>query len=132
MKKLLAVALLTFVGYASQAASSDYFVDDTKIENVLEASETVALSTANLNFDQNVLKTNAGDNKIVALVLDYFVGWIGIHRLYLGGKPGLIFTYFITCGGIFGIVPLVDFFVIAFGDFDSYIGNDKFIVWAGN
>ncbi|MFK7952278.1 MAG: TM2 domain-containing protein [Ekhidna sp.] len=131
MKKLLAIALLVTAGFASQAATSSYFVDDSKIESVLEASETVVFSTENLSFDQSVLKTNAGDDKIIALVLNYFVGWIGIHRLYLGGKGGLVLTYFITCGGIFGIVPLVDFFVILLGDFDSYIGNDKFIVWAG-
>ena len=132
MKKLLALALLVTAGFATQAATSSYFVDDSKIETVLESSETIVLNTADLQFNQSVLKTNGDNNKVVALLLDWFLGGIAIHRVYLGGKPGLILTYFITCGGIFGIVPLVDFFVMAFGDFDAYIGNDKFIVWAGN
>jgi TM2 domain-containing membrane protein YozV len=132
MKKLLAFSFLVFVGFASQAASSSYFVDDSKVESVFDRSQKIVLSTDALQFDQSVLKTNGDNDKVVALLLDWFLGGIAIHRVYLGGKPGLILTYFITCGGIFGIVPLVDFFVMAFGDFDSYIGNDKFIVWSGN
>lgn len=131
MKKLLAFALLITAGFASQAASSSYFVDDSKIETVLESSETITISTADLQFDQSVLKTNAGDDQIIAVILDFFLGGLAIHRVYLGGRPGLVLIYFFTCGGIFGIVPLVDFFVMLLGDFDAYIGNDKFIVWAG-
>lgn len=131
MKKLLALALLVTAGFASQAATSSYFVDDSKIENVLESSEKVFLNTTDLQFDQSVLQTQGDNNQIVAVVLGIFLGQLAIHRVYLGGKGSLILIYFITCGGIFGIVPLVDWISILINGVDDFVDNDKFIVWAG-
>ncbi len=130
MKKLLAFALFVTAGFASQAATSTYFVDDSKIESVLEASETVSLNSADLQLDQSILKAN-GDDQIVAVVLGFFLGGLAIHRVYLGGRFALVPIYFFTCGGIFGIVPLVDWISILLNGTGDFVGNDKFIVWAG-
>ncbi len=130
MKKFLSVLVLVFVGYMGTAASSDYFVNDAEVEHVLTTSDISDLNTTEFDLSSAMATTSVKAEKslVVALILDWLLGGLAIHRVYLGGKGGLILTYFITCGGIFGIVPLVDFFVMI-GNLDKYIDNDKFIVW---
>ena len=132
MRKLLAVLVLGLFAFAGNAASSDYFVDDNAVEEVLQSSTTVDVNAMNFDF-QNAMKgttsVEAGDNIAVALILNWFLGGLAIHRVYLGGRGTLILIYLVTCGGIFGIVPIVDFFSIAFGGIDDFVDNDKFIAW---
>ena len=68
---------------------------------------------------------------LVALLLDIFVGGLGIHRLYLGTETLTWVGYILTCGGIFGIVPLVDLIVLAvnYDDISPYIDNPRFFMW---
>ncbi|MBC7777339.1 MAG: TM2 domain-containing protein [Phycisphaerae bacterium] len=63
---------------------------------------------------------------IVAILIAFFIGWTGLHRVYLGGRPVLILLYIITLGGIFGLLPLIDFIRLLIGHMDHYEGNDKF------
>jgi uncharacterized membrane protein len=39
--------------------------------------------------------------------------------------------YILTCGGIFGIVPLVDFIVLIINidNISKYVNNPKFFMW---
>jgi hypothetical protein len=41
--------------------------------------------------------------------------------------------YILTCGGIFGIVPFVDWIVLLIGlvedDISKYVNNPKFFMW---
>jgi len=66
-------------------------------------------------------------NSVVAILLAFFLGGLGIHRVYLGGKPILILFYIITFGGIFGILPLIDFIRLIIGHMDHYENNNSFI-----
>ncbi len=68
----------------------------------------------------------SGDDGIVAAIICFFIGWLGIHRVYLGGKGSLILLYFITFGGIFGLLPLIDFIRLLIGDVGHYTNNDDF------
>ena len=69
----------------------------------------------------------AGDhNVIVAVLLAFFLGGLAIHRVYLGGRPLLILLYLITFGGIFGILPLIDFIRLIIGQMEHYEDNDAF------
>lgn len=131
MKKILSVLVLVFVGYMGTAASSDYFVNDAEVEHVLTTSVINDLNTTEFDLQTALATTSVKADKSVAVsaILAWFLGGLAIHRVYLGGKGGLILIYLITCGGIFGIVPLVDFFDIILGNMDRYIDNDKFIVW---
>ncbi|MCB9234496.1 MAG: TM2 domain-containing protein [Bacteroidia bacterium] len=58
-------------------------------------------------------KTTAGDNQLVALLLCFFVGYLGIHRFYLG-YIGLGVLELLT-GGLCGILTLIDFIRIILG-----------------
>lgn len=57
---------------------------------------------------------------IVALLLCFFVGFLGIHRFYVG-KVGTGILQIITFGG-FGIWVLVDLIMIILGKFEDSNG----------
>jgi len=63
---------------------------------------------------------------LVALLLCFFAGYLGIHRFYVG-KIGTGILWLIT-GGLFGAGWLIDLIVIACGRFRDYRGN-RLVVW---
>jgi hypothetical protein len=136
MKKTALLLLLTLLAFAGYSKSSDYYVDDQAVEAKLFSADqvTVDFSELSLASVNGLASIQEEKNAWVAVILDFFLGGIAVHRVYLGGKPILMLTYFITCGGIFGIVPLVDFFVLIINneDITPYVGNDKFFMWGGN
>jgi len=67
-----------------------------------------------------------GDNGIIAIILCLFLGGLAIHRVFLGGAPILILGYLLTFGGIFGILPFIDFLRLIFGGTGHYEGNNSF------
>ena len=58
---------------------------------------------------------------VPALLLCFFVGWMGIHRFYVG-KIGTGILQLLTLGGL-GIWCLVDFIMIAVGSFRDSEGR---------
>ena len=60
-------------------------------------------------------------NKVVALLLCIFLGWLGVHRFYVG-KIGTGILQLLTFGG-FGIWTLVDFILIACKKFTDANGD---------
>lgn len=74
------------------------------------------------------LKVMAGGgdhNIVVAILLAWFLGGIGIHRVYLGSKPIMVLWYILTFFGIFGLIPLIDFIRLIIGHMDHYEGNNS-------
>ena len=137
MKKSLFSALFVMFALFTYAGTADYYIDDAAIESKLNDATQVSLTAVDgmsqVDF-MNVTSVQAADpNGWVAFALCWVVGGIGIHRVYLGGKASLILIYFITCGGIFGIVPLVDWIVLLIGsingDISQYVNNDSFFMW---
>lgn len=139
MKKLILVIVL-FVSVLSvkQANASSYSVNENAIDqlfqNAIETSmisiNANELSTASSSVSSAVMASN-DKNAVTAIVLDFFLGGFGIHRFYLGTETLTGLGYILTCGGIFGIVPLVDFIVLIIDrdDIGQYIDNPKFFMW---
>ena len=72
------------------------------------------------------------NKKITAAVLafPFPFGIVGLHRIYLGTKPYVPVAYIASLGGVFGILPFIDFCTISFGkDFDHYRDNGKVFMW---
>jgi len=145
MKKILFLALICISSLCTFAASSsEYVVDDRKVEQLFTNSVDVSLSAlsdnnllnanSNLTLNGSAAQFRASDKSFVAaILLNFFLGGLGIHRLYLGTATLTWIGYILTCGGIFGIVPLVDFIVLIIHneDISPYVDNTKFFMWAG-
>jgi len=66
-------------------------------------------------------------SRLAALLLCFFVGFLGIHRFYVG-KIGTGVLQLLTVGG-FGIWALIDFVLIAAGEFKDKQGR-KVLRWS--
>jgi len=141
MKKLIVLMAFSILAMAgtSAYASHNYRIDDSAVEAVFENSVAVmTLENAPEMFkagaDMGITAVSASDpNGLVAFLLAFFLGGFGIHRVYLGGGGKQILLYIITCFGIFGIVPLIDWILLLVGvindDISQYVNNTKFIMW---
>jgi TM2 domain-containing membrane protein YozV len=60
-------------------------------------------------------------SKVVAALLCFFLGALGVHRFYVG-KVGTGILQLLTLGGL-GLWVLIDFIVILVGKFSDKQGN---------
>ena len=136
MKKLLLIAVIFSLTamFAQNASASKYKLDDQKVDVLFENATEVDFSflteeaTKNPNVTSMVM---AEKDPMVAILLDFFLGGLGVHRFYLGTKTMTGIGYILTCGGIGGIVPLIDLIMLAvdYDDISKYVDNPKFFMW---
>lgn len=141
------VSLFSYAAESTAASSTEYFVNDSQVENMFATSADVSEASPALlaEFDVSGTYTAAAKKQqsavfsatyseksaVLAIVLDLFLGGLGIHRAYLGTKTFTWIGYILTCGGIVGIVPLVDLVVLIINnsDISEYVDNPKFFMW---
>ncbi len=132
------VLLLIIAAFISvkPAVASSYIVDEVAVDQLFDnAVETDLFSFSSFDMSSTMssssMAISADKDAIVALILDFFLGGLGIHRFYLGTETISGLAYILTCGGIFGIVPFVDFIVmlINFDDISPYVNNPYFFMW---
>ena len=133
MKKLI-LSIIAVLAIAFSANAANYKVDDSAIDNIIEnATEVVTLDVATAEAAGVYTLASADIQPTTALILNFFLGWCGIHRHYLGTAPYMWALYLFTAGGIFGIVEFVDFIMLIIGTVDNnitkYVGNRKFFMW---
>lgn len=132
----------TFPTKAVETTTSNYSVNDAEIEALFANSTEVSFTAVSNSVEAtNLFAPNAsnansmskagGKSAIAAIVIDFFVGGLGIHRAYLGTKTFTWIGYILTCGGIGGIVPLVDLIVLIVNakDISQFENNPKFFMW---
>ncbi|MBQ6179093.1 MAG: TM2 domain-containing protein [Bacteroidales bacterium] len=140
MKKLL-FALIAFVAISTVASAAPYKIDDAAVDNAIESavevspvsflSEVPAQLPAGMPASASV---SADKSPVGAILLTFFLGGFGVHRHYMGTRPWMWAIYTFTVGGIFGVVPFVDFIVeiVAAVEDNSvarYCGNTSFFMW---
>jgi TM2 domain-containing membrane protein YozV len=136
MKRVIYLTLfIAFtVFFSNNAIATGYTADDNLIDKMFNtAQESVNLPFSDLTLPGSLASNLPAQEKdaIVAIVLDFFLGGFGVHRFYLGTEVMTGVGYILTCGGIFGIVPLVDFVVLIINnkDISKYVNNPKFFMW---
>lgn len=136
MKKMIFLSLVLVAVLCSyNAKASSYEANDKQIDALFtSAPEVVNAAFTNLSpaaISTAPLAAAASKDAIVAIVLDLFLGGFGVHRFYLGTEVMTGVGYILTCGGIFGIVPLIDLIVLVIDneDISKYINNPKFFMW---
>jgi TM2 domain-containing membrane protein YozV len=144
MKKALILSFICFCSlYTFAAGNNPYTVDDQKVEQLFTNSVDASLSllsdntnkltpTGQLDFGASAKFRSSDRSFVAAILLDFFLGGFGIHRLYLGTATMTWIGYILTCGGIFGLVPFVDFIVLIVhsDDMSPYEDNSAFFMWA--
>jgi len=140
MKKVFTLILLIAAVFSfNQANAAKYSIDEEAIDQMFTtATEVNMISITGNNFGDvssavpsPLMASQQEKDAVVAIVLDIFLGWAGIHRFYLGTNTLTGLAYPLTCGGIFGIVPLVDFVVLIVDNdnISPYVDNPKFFMW---
>ena len=134
MKKLV-LSIIAVLAIAFSANAANYKVDNNAIDNLIENAEEVYTLDVAAPAAANLPAVSQKEVKpVTALILNFFLGGFGVHRHYMGTAPGMWALYTFTFGGIFGIVPLVDFIMLIIGTVDNdisrYINNRKFFMWA--
>jgi len=136
MKKLILLSLIfVLTAFCSfNAKATGYTSDENLIDQMFtKAPEGVIIPFTNFNLTANSTALVGAEQKdaIIAIVLDLFLGEFGVHRFYLGTEVLTGIGYILTCGGIFGIVPLVDLVVLIIDnkDISPYVNNPKFFMW---
>jgi TM2 domain-containing membrane protein YozV len=79
-----------------------------------------------------------GKNRIVAALLAFFLGYLGIHHFYLGSTMSGVVTI-VACLGMFGLLPLIEFvmlIIMSDADFDAKYnarepGSMEFVFMSG-
>jgi TM2 domain-containing membrane protein YozV len=67
--------------------------------------------------------TTTSDKRILPVLLfAFFLGYLGVHRFYVG-KIGTGIAIILTFGGFCGIWPLIDMILIGTGNFTDASGR---------
>ncbi|OQX97691.1 MAG: hypothetical protein B6I24_08055 [Bacteroidetes bacterium 4572_128] len=137
---LLLLGFNLFLLFSSFANTSNYYVNDENVDALFtNATETNLFSVFDkfdvdgVNLLNSSVEVNEEKSAVVATILCYFLGPLGVHRYYLGTTKKVFITYICTFGGL-GCVYAVDFWVLLIdgmigGNINDYINNNNFLMW---
>lgn len=132
---LIAFLLMTtgascvYAGQASPAPSPTPIVSAPVVQSPVQHQGKIQRFAAKMT--EKLHRAVEDDRWLIALLLLLVAGSLGVHRVYLGGKPSLVIVYFLlSCIGIGFIICLIDLIVLITDKNTSrFEGNDKLIVW---
>lgn len=92
-----------------------------QVEDIAPAAQpNIVINNANTNANTNtIVYAGHPKNKWVALLLCFFLGFLGAHKFY-EGKIGTGILYILTFG-VFGIGVLIDFIALLFKPVTYYV-----------
>jgi TM2 domain-containing membrane protein YozV len=80
---------------------------------------------------QDTVKFRKKHRAIAALLAFPVLGVFGLHRIYMHTAPAVPFIYIVTAGGLFGVLPFIDFVLILLNkDIHlTYTSNPHLFMW---
>lgn len=110
-----------------------HFANDTVLEIVSTDTTLLYLNQKEIANNEKLPVTDNPKKKkwVTAMFAFPFpFGFVGAHRVMLGTKPWIPIVYVATFGGCFGLLPLIDFFVIISSkDIEQYENNPNLFMW---
>jgi TM2 domain-containing membrane protein YozV len=133
-KNFLVVIFFFFLHTATASDSAFTCYDTLFIETYSETENKLEMSLA--ERPNPILKLFRDKQKkkkqVIAALLAFPLpfGIVGLHRIYLGCAPYVPVAYIASLGGMFGVLPFIDFCVLLLNkDTDSYSNNKKIFMW---
>lgn len=139
MRKLITLSLLVFFAASTAFAdASQYRLDNAAVDDMFARAEVVDFLAPNAMAPFADMGSTSHafisqeKNPAVAFILAWALGYLGIHRAYLGTSTGTIIAYILTLGGC-GVVALIDWIVLLMAlidnDVSKYVDNPRFFMW---
>ena len=135
MKKIF-VLLLVIAPFFTFA--NNYSLNVSEVDQTISQAQEVSYQNFNLSHEIAVSTLNTNEqagvkNATTAFVLSIFVGYLGVHRLYLGTTMTTFILYLLTGGGC-GILATVDDILLLIAliqstPIDAYIDNPHLFMW---
>jgi TM2 domain-containing membrane protein YozV len=130
--KIVFFALVFLTGkFQAQSLSIEMQEDseNSRVPTQISTLEPIQIDSSFLIFHSSLKEKDP----VIAWLISFPGGMLGLHRVYLGTSTKTVLLYIFTVGGVFGIVPMIDWILllqgIQNGDISKYIGNRKFIMW---
>lgn len=139
--KILFIAIFLFfiqkIGFCMEPNQKTYYLLDESFNKVdFVNSLELNVSEENKNRPNPLLyffKAKQKKNKRITaaiLAFPFPFGIVGLHRIYLGTAPYVPVVYIGSLGGIFGVLPFIDFCVLILDKDESrYSNNKKVFMW---
>lgn len=135
MKKVFSILLFLLSLNSFSEKKEVWIIDSTGTvleKQVIETSLLQQTDDAPNPLFKLFRKKERNNRRIIAtaLAFPFPFGIVGLHRIYLGTKPYVPIAYVASLGGLLGVFPLIDFFVLIFDkDFEQYENNSKVMMW---
>lgn len=133
MKKLVLTLAAALVALC--ASANNYVANDTAIDALVENSVEMVMEAAAPAAPANMIQLSNNQDPLIATLLSWFTGWVGLHRYYLGTSVWMALPYALTGGG-FGIITLIDSVLLTIDLVQNnsingqYINNPRILMWA--
>ncbi len=132
---LILFSIVTAVAFKVSATECSLSIYSIDAPCVLPGDTVVKSKTADIDQVQKdstlsaeIQKKKKRLNGFCAFPLP--LGFVAGHRIMMGTKPWVPVVYVATFGGCFGLLPLIDFFVIMLSkDISPYENNPNVFMW---
>jgi TM2 domain-containing membrane protein YozV len=111
-KKVSMKRIITLLVFALFAATNVSFAAAASISNVTTVAPATTIS-AETKIEKAAPKADLSQKQIIAAVLAFFLGTLGIHNFYLGRRKQGIWQLVLTIVGSLTAIFLVGFVLIA-------------------
>jgi TM2 domain-containing membrane protein YozV len=137
MRKTFSFFLCCFLFFLSFVKGNDTYFSDKIMHGSSVSSGLIKTSSLPIFSFADSLNTASTDalhpkkHRLVAALLTFPLGVFGLHRMYLGTSAIVPIVYIVTIGGVFGVLPFIDFVLILLSKdiHKTYTGNHHLFMW---